>query len=417
VVLLRALAALLGLLFGGTVTSAPMHATTVPAHTADAGSRLASLRAQVADALAGSTARHVAWRADVAGLGVLSASADSWSQPASNNKLFVAEAALQQLGPTFHYVTRVYASGPVRDGVLNGFLAVKAAGDPVLDNAELGQLAGALRQRGLRQITGDLVVDTRAFAYETWVPGWRSDFVPDEIGPIDAFAVNENEWRQDATYVRNPALYDLGRFRAALTKAGIKVDGPDAVRAVDVSPLTSLGQVTSPPLYRIVSQMLTVSDNFVAEMVLDELGLHRSGFGDRSNGLAAVQAESRALRVSLGTDVDGSGLSYDDSETPTTFVAWLNATMRTPSGSIVKAGLPISCETGTLKDRLCGAYLTGRIRAKTGTLTGIHTLSGFTTTRSGRAVVFSFLLAGATDDAAALQHLDAAVAVLARTED
>jgi D-alanyl-D-alanine carboxypeptidase len=54
------------------------------------------------------------------------------------------------------------------------------------------------------------------------------------------------------------------------------------------------------------------------------------------------------------------------------------------------------------------------VRAKTGTLTAVRTLSGFTATPDGRRVVFSVLLAGVRDMTAAQRQLDSAVARLAR---
>jgi D-alanyl-D-alanine carboxypeptidase/D-alanyl-D-alanine-endopeptidase (penicillin-binding protein 4) len=86
----------------------------------------------------------------------------------------------------------------------------------------------------------------------------------------------------------------------------------------------------------------------------------------------------------------------------------------TPGGAVLRAGLPLSCRTGTLAGRRCGRWLTGRVRAKTGTLSRIEALAGYATTRSRCPVVFPVLMSGSRTPARAIARLDGVVAVLAR---
>jgi serine-type D-Ala-D-Ala carboxypeptidase/endopeptidase (penicillin-binding protein 4) len=381
---------------------------------AQAPTALAELRAEVLQALSGSTAGVMAFRADVAGLGTISLHPTTALRPASNNKLLVAETALQQLTPGFRYETDIYASAPISGGVIHGWLGIMASGDPTLSGLNFAVWVKALRQVGLRHVTGNLLLDASAFSDEHAAPGWKPGFVPDDVGPISGFAVDENSRRQDAQFIDHPDMGNLARWRSALAAGGITVGGENIVRPFSPA-LPPLVAHRSAPLSEIVDNMLTYSDNFVAEMLLDELGLELRGHGDRTDGLAAVRSEASALHVRLVRDVDGSGLSYDDRESPDTLVEWLEATMSTSSGPLLKAGLPIACETGTLQYRLCWSGTRGRVEAKTGTLDGVHTLSGFTTTAAGQAVVFSILLSGTTSDTAAIDHIDEAVHVLATT--
>jgi D-alanyl-D-alanine carboxypeptidase/D-alanyl-D-alanine-endopeptidase (penicillin-binding protein 4) len=112
--------------------------------------------------------------------------------------------------------------------------------------------------------------------------------------------------------------------------------------------------------------------------------------------------------------VDGSGLSYDDKESPLAMLRWLRAIRRTSTAQLVYGSVPTSCRTGTLEFRLCGTHVAGRVHAKTGTLDHVVALSGWTHTRSGALVTFSFLLSGVRSLSSAQQHLDAAVSRLAR---
>ena len=79
--------------------------------------------------------------------------------PASVMKLVTTYAALEVLGPAYRWKTEAYASGPVRDGVLDGDLVLKGYGDPKLDLEAFWILLRALRGKGLQAIRGDLVLD------------------------------------------------------------------------------------------------------------------------------------------------------------------------------------------------------------------------------------------------------------------
>jgi len=100
-------------------------------------------------------------------------------RPASNMKLVTTAAALVLLGPSWHFDTVFEAGGPVRDGVLQGDLVVRAAGDPLYDSRAEGAVAHLfepvvrdLRARGLRAIRGDLVLDEGSFEDPGAGPEW-----------------------------------------------------------------------------------------------------------------------------------------------------------------------------------------------------------------------------------------------------
>ncbi|TBU95445.1 D-alanyl-D-alanine carboxypeptidase/D-alanyl-D-alanine endopeptidase [Phytopseudomonas dryadis] len=89
--------------------------------------------------------------------------ADVSVNPASTMKLVTTFAALELLGPTFQWKTEFYSDGPLKDGVLNGNLYLKGGGDPKLNMEKLWLLLRDLRANGVRQVTGDLVLDRSHF--------------------------------------------------------------------------------------------------------------------------------------------------------------------------------------------------------------------------------------------------------------
>ncbi len=86
--------------------------------------------------------------------------------PASVIKLVTTFAALEALGPTFRWRTEAYADGRIEGGTLTGDLLLKGYGDPYLVTERLWLLQRDLRNRGLRVIDGDLVIDNTWFARE-----------------------------------------------------------------------------------------------------------------------------------------------------------------------------------------------------------------------------------------------------------
>ncbi len=86
---------------------------------------------------------------------------------------------------------------------------------------------------------------------------------------------------------------------------------------------------------------------------------------------------------------DGSGLSRDNIVTPRFQTSLLLFLSTRPYFDLFLSTLSVSGTDGTLKHRLASEPLRGTIHAKTGTLNGVASLSGYMTTRSGRNLVFS----------------------------
>jgi len=95
---------------------------------------------------------------------VLSHNAGVAMNPASVMKLVTTFAALELLGPAYRWKTEAYVTGSLRDGVLEGDLALKGYGDPKLDYESFWILLRALRGKGLADLRGDVLLDRNFFA-------------------------------------------------------------------------------------------------------------------------------------------------------------------------------------------------------------------------------------------------------------
>jgi D-alanyl-D-alanine carboxypeptidase len=302
------------------------------------------------------------------------------------------------------------------DGVLDGDLVLVGSGDPTLTRKDLGSLARKLRATGLRRVTGRLVVDDTRYSHGTRAPGWKAGFLPDESGAVDAFSVNNDNWRSNASFLANPTNANARLWRAALKGHGIRVAGTTFAGAGPATPIPLVAH-ESRPLSKIVGMTLRQSINFYSEMMLRELGYQYSSHGTRKSGIAAIRSYANSFGLPLGRVEDGSGLSYANRATPGTFIAWLAKLPTQPvTYRTVYNGLATSCQAdGTLKYRMCGAHLKHKVHAKTGTLTHITSLSGYTETEGDRFVIFSFVFSGVRSISAANRHIDDALRVIVRS--
>ncbi len=94
---------------------------------------------------------------------LISLNAERAMNPASTMKLLTTFAALETLGPAYRWKTEAYLNGKLENGVLQGDLVFKGYGDPKLTVEQFWMWLRELRQRGLREIRGDIVLDHSFF--------------------------------------------------------------------------------------------------------------------------------------------------------------------------------------------------------------------------------------------------------------
>ena len=94
---------------------------------------------------------------------MLELNADKLRTPASTMKLLTTYAALKELGPNYSWRTEVWTKGPISGGVLSGDLILKGYGDPFLVYENFWKLVKNLRDKGLKHIEGDIIIDNSYF--------------------------------------------------------------------------------------------------------------------------------------------------------------------------------------------------------------------------------------------------------------
>jgi D-alanyl-D-alanine carboxypeptidase/D-alanyl-D-alanine-endopeptidase (penicillin-binding protein 4) len=150
-------------------------------------------------------------------------------------------------------------------------------------------------------------------------------------------------------------------------------------------------------LYDVVEITNHESQNLFAETLLKLVGARRCGAGSWPRGSQAVTELARSLGVEGDglTLHDGSGLSRENRSTPRQMTAFLAGMARQPVRDAFVASMPTGGEQGTsLEKRLEDPPYPSSFYAKTGTLTGVSTLSGYARGSSGRLYAFSVLTRG-----------------------
>lgn len=305
--------------------------------------------------------------------------------PASVEKLTVAFSALRLLGPSYRFHTEVVAGGQVVGQTLRGDLYLVGTGDPTLDRSDLGSLAHEVARSGIRAVSGRVVADESYYDTRRGAPGWKRSFLGIEARPLSALALEG---------VRLPSLNSSARvtggaFRAALSRAGVSVAHATGYgRAPREAVPIALHRSES--LRELVKEMDHDSDNFVAEMLLKQLGAVVAGHGTTAAGVSVVRGELAEAGVPLAGVrlVDASGLSSLDRLTPRALVGLLLAADRDERirGPFV-ASLAVAGISGTMQDRLERRPTRGRVLAKTGTTDEASALAGFVRRRYAFAIL------------------------------
>lgn len=325
--------------------------------------------------------------------------------PASTMKLLTAVAALESLGPEHTFRTRVVSGARPRDLVLVG------GGDPYL-SAEPGKPGDDPRHADLRTLAERtakelaasgvtkvrLRFDDSLFSGPTASSSWPESYTAEAVvAPITALWADQGEERDGFGFEDDPSLAAAQVFAKELARAGLHLSGSPTRTTSDAGAVT-VASVEGAPLRQVAEHVLATSDNEGAELLAHHVGVAEGFGGSFNGGIKGVAAVLERLGVPLrARDVvhDGSGLSRDDRLTAATLlgVLALGADPAHPELRTVVSGLPVAGFTGSLAFRFAkgDAAGRGRVRAKTGTLTGVHGLAGIVTDLDGNVLTFALI--------------------------
>jgi serine-type D-Ala-D-Ala carboxypeptidase/endopeptidase (penicillin-binding protein 4) len=330
---------------------------------------------------------------------------DVLMQPASTNKTLTSAAALLALDREARVTTRVVAADQPGTVVLVG------GGDPTLSGAPPGQdtwyhgaarisdLADQVRRSGVTPTA--VQVDTSLFSGPTFAPGWDpADIDGGDIAPIESVMLDAGRIQPATDESRRSVTPALDAGHALAAALGVDPQQVTIARHPASAGARQLGAVQSAPLIERLNEMMSVSDNVMAECIAREVAasmqrpLSFAGAVDAvTNRLSTAHVDTRGVALQ-----DSSGLSVDDRLSAKTLDSVVQAAAGPdqPSLRALLDLLPIAGGSGTLSDRFLDATFhaagpAGWLRAKTGSLTAINALAGVVTDRSGRVLTFALI--------------------------
>lgn len=293
--------------------------------------------------------------------------------PASTLKLFSCVAALHYLGADYSFRTEVYSEG--------GNLYVRGGMDPTFSSKQMNSLADQIVKAGIQKID-------RLYADLS-----LKDLTDKGVG-----------WCWDDTGEDSPVLMPLLYNREAdfmqvllerLRSKGIRVANTKSGRAVVPQNARLVAQI-SRPLMEVMPQCLKESDNLYAESILYQLNPRGQYLPAGEGAVRRVQDFLSEIGVAGHYRiVDGSGLSYYNlvsAQMEATLLCYAYADPRIYR--YLRESLPAAGMDGTLKKRLTEPDMQGRVRAKTGSISGAVSLAGYAYAECGRTYVFSIICNG-----------------------
>src|SRR4051812_23091832 len=341
------------------------------------------------------------------------------STPASTAKLLTSVAVLTTLDPADTLQTKVVA------GATPGEVVLVGGGDPTLSRTSPSQsypgaptmadLAGqVLAALPAGTPVSRIVVDGSLYSGPLTAGGrGAADAPPSYAAPVTATAVDGARVSPGATARSGQPGLDAG---SALADA-LGARGATVVLGEAPAGAKTLATVHSAPVSRLVEQALSMSDNMLAEALARQVALARDLPASFEGSAQAVIDALRDAKIDVTgvTLFDGSGLSRDARVPASVLTAVVQgaAADSLHGTSAILSGLPVAGYDGTLFDRGDAGTAPGTVRAKTGTLQGVHALAGTVLTVDGRLLAFAVVADGSGSDAAAENALDQFAAALA----
>lgn len=301
-------------------------------------------------------------------------------RPASTMKLLTAVTAIDLLGSEYRLNTSLRYQGAIKDSVLTGDLICVGSMDPMFDTNDMRAFVESVRALGVDTIRGRLVAAPSFKEEELLGEGWCWDDDNPQLSPL--LVERKDEF--------------MTVFASMLREAGIVVEAPIITAPYSKDALMLC--VRSHQLKEILIPMLKESDNLYAESVFYHIAASQGARPAKASH--ARQLVKKELSKAGVTGVpykiaDGSGLSLYNYVTPELMVKLLCYAYRhTNIFMQLYPALPIAGQDGTLKKRMMNTSANGKVKAKTGTVTGVSSLAGYLTSANGHVLAFCILNQG-----------------------
>lgn len=298
-------------------------------------------------------------------------------RPASTMKLVTAITALDRLGGSYQFKTKLKYTGAIENRTLRGDIYCVGGMDPRFNSDDMTAFITSIKEMGIDTIAGSVYSDGSMKDADPYGEGWCWD---DDNPKLSALLISRKDLFMD-------------RFLSKLREAGIYYQGWAHEKRCpgDAYLMTTRFHTID----QILMRMMKESDNLYAESMYYQIA---ASTGNHPASAKSARAVERRLVDKIGLDsrhykfADGSGLSlynYVSAELETRLLRY--AAQNDNIYFHLSQSLPIAGIDGTLKKRMGGNFTSGNVHAKTGTLTGCISLAGYCTAANGHRLCFSII--------------------------
>lgn len=199
---------------------------------------------------------------------------------------------------------------------------------------------------------------------------------------------------KESLSVFNSAMFFIQSFRTFLNSNGFEAPGSYMIQSPSpgIDGMRVLAKHDSKPLSELVIWANKESDNFYTEMLLKTLAAETRGIpGTFENGIEEVRVflAGQNVDTNLVKMNDGSGLASGNFTTTGNISRFLHSMKRHKESDTFYESMPVAGIDGSIAHRFKGTPLYNNLRAKTGYVSGVRTLSGYLVAKSGKEITFS----------------------------
>lgn len=313
--------------------------------------------------------------------------------PASITKLVTSAIALQYLGINYEFKTVLYTDDiNISDGVINGNLYIKGFGDPEFDTADLFNLIKKFYAKNITEITGNIVYDDTFLDKEYFgLADYYSGDTKLQYWPfVNALCIDRNASRVNPSEsIANTIEYEF--MNKTIKLGGIIIAGQTPDNPTEIARV-------SHSMAEVLANMNKPSDNHYAITLFKVVGaVHYSPPGTLNKGVDAVI--ELFTNIGIARDeyefLEGSGLTRFNFTTSNVYIQLLKFLYDDVKNfDVFYKSLPVAGVDGTLKKRMVGTEAMYNIHAKTGSINGVSTLTGYAITRDNELLIFYIAMNG-----------------------
>ncbi|SER56484.1 D-alanyl-D-alanine carboxypeptidase/D-alanyl-D-alanine-endopeptidase [Psychrobacillus sp. OK032] len=264
----------------------------------------------------------------------------------------------------------------------------------------IGSTVGDLPSIKVTPNIGDLQIVNEAQTVET---GKTNTITIERLYQTNKIVISGNlpidKTKKEWVTVQHPTTHTLTMFQAVLAEAGIEYSKEKVFQAATPNSAQLVAMKQSMPLEKLIIPYMKLSNNGIADILVKTMGKVKNHHGSTKTGLEVIKEYGNSINLNMADwqFEDGSGMSHENSVSSLLVSELLFKVQGEDWFNTYFNSLPVAANAdrmvgGTLRNRLKDPLTAGKVYAKTGSLTGVSTLSGYLEASSGQSYIFSVLV-------------------------